>query len=242
MEMRSHLKRVERLLGVLAVAVEVVAQEHFDKEAERRRKLYLLFLLALYLDYLNDQDAARFVRRLRIANTTGLRQFVELGYRRAKGMHTDPPNTWLNAASTFVNSFAGNFLRDLRDGTGVMDYRRRTLMYGEEGFRIAYFNGLQAAMAERGATHWQRVLHPESSITGPCILCIEDAQVIHPISEPFLSLHPNDVCTLNPIGIRFSGAASFEMGIPGLTENEITRLLREGGIEPETIVRRPPTS
>jgi len=58
-------------------------------------------------------------------------------------------------------------------------------------------------MRERGANAWRRVLHPELSKSGPCPLCIEDSLVVHPITDPFLVLHPNEVCSKQELFIQY---------------------------------------
>lgn len=208
------------------------------EEAEKKKRKYLLYLLALFALY-GLSDPYRFIQLLKRANSTTLPEFADMGYRQTHGFNPTTPGPWRSAAARFVNSFADGFRAALISRSGVLDYRRRTLMYGEEGYRTAFLHGIQAAMAERGATHWQRVLHPELSLSGPCPLCVEDAAFIHPISEPFKSLHPNEVCTANPLSLRFAGAGGeINFGVPGLTENDITELLRQQGIDPENLIRR----
>lgn len=206
-------------------------------DAEKRKRDYLILLLALLHDHGSNPD--EFVRQLMVLNRKELQEFARMGYRRAGGMHADVPQPWLDAAGGFVNSYASGFGDAMASGTGTMSYERRVLMYGENGYMMAIVHGIQAAMLERRATHWRRVLHPEASKAGPCALCIADSKVVHSVDEPFQILHPNDVCTLAPISLRFTGTGgSVEYGIPGITENEISRFLQEVGIPHEDNIRR----
>ena len=212
--------------GLAVLADWLDAQTKRDDELERRKKIYLALILLAFHDSLDDPD--RFIRRLKTLNTVRLRDFALFGYLAAHGMLPDVPLPYRDAASVFVNSFAEQFREDLRRQVGTMDYERRALMYGETGYRLAFVQGIQAAMRERGATHWRRILHPESSKSGPCPLCIADAELTHPLEEPFLALHVGEVCTMSPITLQFTGAGgAVEYGIPGFTENQITPLLKE---------------
>ena len=100
-----------------------------------------------------------------------------------------------NRAEAFINGFADRF-GDAMMASPDLDFRWRALMYPAEGHRLAYVLGQQAAMTDRGARAWQRVLHPELSESGPCELCIVDSQIVHPIGELFELLHPGDKCTV----------------------------------------------
>ena len=210
-----------------------------DDETEEKKRAYLILLLAAFHE-LAATDPDGFIERLKSINASQLAEFSDLGYRRAKGMQGAVPEPWASAASNFVNSFADRFGEDLKSGGGSMDYARRAAKYGEEGYRTAVLQGVQAAMAERHATHWRRVLHPELSKSGPCPLCVEDSQIVHAIDEPFLALHPNEVCSMEPLTLEFSGGQEglARFGVPGVTENELTQILREAGIESQHNVRR----
>jgi len=209
-----------------------------NDEVERKRRAYLALLLAAYHEFLPENPAA-FIAELKRVNVAQLDDFGLMGYRDAGGMLPQVPEPWRGFAAPFINKFADHFLGDLENNTTQMDVQRRTLMYGEEGHRMAYLQGVQAAMEERGATHWRRALHPELSRSGPCPLCLADAQILHSIDEPFLSLHPNEMCSMAPIRLRFSGAGNdLDFGIRGVTENEMSEILRQAGIEAETNVRR----
>lgn len=207
------------------VAVDRAMAEAIKRETDRRRKKYLLLLLA-YLTLWGDIDPEKFIALLRRTDSIELPWFSTIGYRTARGMLAEVPEPWRTNASRFVNSFAEGFLQDLKSNSGKMPYRRRTLLYGETGIQIAHLNGIQAAMQERGSKFWQRVLHPELSKAGPCQLCIADSKITHPIEEPFRVLHVNDVCSMSPVGLRFTGPGGLtEFGVPGLTQNEFSLLL-----------------
>lgn len=80
--------------------------------------------------------------------------------------------------------------------------RRRALLYAGVA-PLAYQLGRQQAFKSQGATHWQRVLHPELSKSGPCLECQADAARMHPIAEPFFEYHPNGVCTPQSVSFHF---------------------------------------
>lgn len=235
--MQSRPQTLDTLRQTAAYLAHWLAAQNRDEELEKRKKVYLALILLAFHESLDSPD--RFIRRLKTLNTVRLRGFALFGYREARGMMPDVPLPYRDAASAFVNAFVEQFREDLKRQAGTMDYERRALMYGETGYRMAFLQGIQAAMRERGATHWRRVLHPEASKSGPCPLCVADAEKIHPIEEPFVALHPNEMCTMSPITLQFTGAAgAVEYGIPGFTENQITPLLRELYGEIENNVER----
>ena len=98
-------------------------------------------------------------------------------------------------AAKFINDFADKFKIDM-EASPDSDLRWRALMYPAEGHRLGYVLGQQAAMREHGARAWRRILHPELSQSGPCVLCIADSAIVHPIEEDFVLLHPGDVCSV----------------------------------------------
>lgn len=156
---------------------------------------YILDVNMIFDALINGEiTVAHFVDALKEIDEYWIAKFAEEGYR-ATGGFGEAFGEAASTASRFINSFADNFGTDLAEDLS-RDWRWRALMYPREGARLAYVLGQQAAMKERGAKAWQRVLHPESSVTGPCDLCVEDSMVIHPIEEPFESLHPGEVCTV----------------------------------------------
>ena len=162
----------------------------FDTWAARNAALW-----QLYLD--GELTAEAFINTLRTENNRWIAIFVEMGYKGASGSHEGTLESAIDSTEEFINGFLTGFLQDLRDGN-VTDLRGayRAFMYASEGSRMAYMLGQQQAMRERGARSWQRVLHPESSVTGPCDLCIQDSMRIHSVDEAFESLHPNEMCTM----------------------------------------------
>jgi len=154
----------------------------------------------LWLTYLQDKDAQVFIFSLKKENAKWIAVFVEMGYRASGGSHDGTLKNAIDYTETFINGFADGFLQDLLDGN-VTDDRGtwRAFLYASEGSRMAYMLGQQQAMRERGAKSWRRILHPESSESGPCELCIADSMLIHSITEAFVALHPNEQCTFQTV-------------------------------------------
>lgn len=213
-------------------------QAGYEDDVQARRRKYITLLVSAFEAMESDPD--RFIARLKELNQSELVEFARMGYRLSRGMLEDVPEPYKSYTYNFVNSFADAFGADMKAGGGRMDYRRRTMLYGDEGYRSAFLNGVQAAMAERGATHWRRMLHPELSVSGPCYLCRTDSEVLHKIGEPFQSLHPHEVCSMSPLRVRFTGpgglAEEVEMGVPGVTRNAFDDVLDESGIDHDSTV------
>ena len=149
-------------------------------------------------------------------------------YDAAGGMNDSLPLDYESSASDFVNSFADAFGEDLQTGkAGKFTPEERIVMYADEGIKMAWMHGVQAAMTEKRATHWRRVLD-WSDGNQPCIKCIEDSRVIHPISEPFIILHNNEKCTAESVHIAFGhGEGSTQFGVRGITRNAVSDIVRE---------------
>lgn len=134
------------------------------------------------------------------------------GYAAAGGqlwLHSD--KTLLDQAVAVQIGYADKY-----DESGHPLDPLRVAMYPREADYVAYMIGAQIAMEERGASHWRRVLHPEGSKSGPCAACIADAQVRHPVEEPFFD-HPNGVCDIEYV--MFSvGSEEVSVPAPGREE------------------------
>lgn len=139
-------------------------------------------------------DVTNFVTSLKGANNFWIGRFATRGYQEAAGVGTGDLGA-ANRAAEFINSFADKFGQDI-SASPDLDFRWRSLMYPSEGHRLGYVLGQQEAMREHGARAWRRILHPELSKSGPCMLCIADSALIHPIDEDFVLLHPGDVCSV----------------------------------------------
>lgn len=193
-------------------------------DVETKKKAYLLLLLSLLRE---ESDPDKFVAKLKEANTRNLKQFAALGYKAAGGMDSMPLDYEMTA-SNFINSFADQFGADLKSGVkGHFSPEERTTMYAENGYMMAFLHGVQAAMTEKKATSWRRILD-FSGGNVPCLLCVEDSRIVHPMSEPFIIMHPNERCTTENINVSFGhseGATQF--GVRGITKNEVSDLLRE---------------
>lgn len=131
--------------------------------------------------------------RLRQLNEEYMARVAEIGYRYMDGEQALDP-AWVKRGVDWLNSYVTNLELDWDEMTPNR-LRWRLGLYAQEGTRIGYVMGAQAAAKEVwGATHWQRVLRPELSEAGPCIQCEEDAAHLHSIDEPFFEFHPNGVC------------------------------------------------
>lgn len=101
-----------------------------------------------------------------------------------------------------LNKFANELRERAGDTDRLLRARTRAMMYAG-ALHTAYILGVQAAMQTRGALGWRRVLHPELSTSGPCNECMEDAKLVHSITEPFFEFHPNGVCSAQSIRFHF---------------------------------------
>lgn len=90
----------------------------------------------------------------------------------------------------------------------------RATEYARSGWRQAYMDGIFLAKKESGFTGWQRVLHPELSLAGPCPECVADSRVIHSLDEPFFD-HPNGVCGSQYVVFNMGGGGwTFPYTVP----------------------------
>jgi len=205
---------------------------------------------ALWLAYLQDKDAQAFISNLKKENAKWIAVFVEMGYRASGGSHDGTLKSANDYVVAFINGFAETFLQDLLNGR-VTDERGawRAFLYASEGSRMAYMLGQQQAMRERGAKSWRRILHPESTESGPCQLCINDSMLVHSIDEAFVALHPYEACTIQTIDYypsergEVDTESPFKVSMPVPNrfppfENEIKKALGALGDKTRSIVRR----
>lgn len=193
-----------------------------DWNESKTRKLYYAAVLALLAEFWETRDVDLFIESLKDTNVHWLTQIAAEAYKDMGGIGTVGLDK-IQAAASFVNSFADNFGNDLKhlvendEPVATDAIQRRTMLYPQEGFKGATVNGQNQALAERGASHWRRVLHPELSKTGPCPFCVADSQVVHDMSEPFEVLHPNDVCGTQDVNLQYftNGIPSIEVPVPG---------------------------
>jgi hypothetical protein len=211
---------------------------------------YVSEVNSIFDDMLATGNVDAFVRQLKETNEYWLNRFAQEGYMATGGMGDAYKKAGVRAAE-FINSFADKFGADMASDLN-RDWRWRAMLYPREGNRLAYVLGQQAAMSERGARAWQRRLHPEMSVTGPCVLCINDSMLVHSIEEPFQLLHVNDVCdVIETIAYYPTPPERIEPGQPPMVEMpvpqriglpDVIRLLREAvgrlGKIGQSIVRR----
>jgi hypothetical protein len=196
-------------------------------EEDEDRKKYILAVLAILQDDLFSlQDAEAFIANLKSLNLEWLSRIYLRAYQETGGVG-QPAYEEVQFSSRFVNSFADRFLDRLLEaiqkGEDLKQFERRALLYPLEGYKMAVINGQMRAMVERGARYWQRILHPERSKSGPCELCVADSQIIHPHTEPFVVLHPNEKCERQDLGIVFyteGGLPTIEVPVPQFSESE----------------------
>lgn len=192
-----------------------------DWNESKSRKLYLAAVAALLTELWDTEDVDAFIQSLKDTNVHWLDQIGTESYKDMGGVGS-PNLELLRIASDFVNSYADNFGNDLKkflaDGVPIATdpIQRRTMQYPQEGFKAAVVNMQNQALAERGASHWRRVLHPELSKSGPCPACMADSNIVHAMAEPFEVMHPGDVCGTQDINLQYftSGIPSIEVPTP----------------------------
>jgi len=202
-----------------------------DWNESKDRKLYYAAILALLGTLWDTEDVDGFIAELKGTNVTWLNKIGADTYRDTGGAGS-PNLDSLRIASSFVNAYADNFGSDLKvmleNGEPIATdaIQRRAIMYASEGFKAAVVNLQNQALAERGASHWRRVLHPELSKTGPCPECVADSNVIHAMDEPFQVMHPNDLCGTQDINLQYftNGLPSIEVPTPN-SGNELAQQL-----------------
>lgn len=204
------------------------------EDEEHRKKYFALILALIGGTLLQERDADEFIASLKALNDEWLEKIYLSVYERTGGMG-QPSQAEIRYAAEFVNSYADNFLQDLKDavesGADLRTFVWRALLYPDSGYKMAAQNAQMKAMSEKGARSWRRILHPELSESGPCPECTADAQVIHPVEEPFVLLHPNDVCGLQWLSVQYftgGGMPSVEVPLPE-TPNEVTEFLKSLG-------------
>ncbi len=158
---------------------------------------------------------------LRVALTAAMVKAFEDGFIQFGGLSEEPNYDVLRSAPQGMD-FQNARLSDFSlSANGSAPSRSRALLYAG-AVHYAYTLGVQQAMATHGATHWQRILHPELSITGPCAECQADSMVLHAMDEMFMSLHPGDVCTSQAVQYHWSNGATHEVRLPDFV-NKLTR-------------------
>ena len=187
------------------IADEVKAGVYVEAAAD-----FTAYVADVYAEFdkmLEGGSVSDFIRDLKETNRWWMREFAMDGYKAAGGVHENPPglNAWVSRGTAFVNSYAdafGDRLSEVYDNPSALEGKRwNAYLYPQEGRHLAYMYGLQWAMKEHGARGWQRVLHPEQSATGPCVDCVADSTLVHPIDEPFFEFHPYGVCSAQ--GVAF---------------------------------------
>jgi hypothetical protein len=156
----------------------------------------------LYDSLISSGDVDTFISSLASTNANWIQEFANRGFTSVNGLYENA--TWAAEHTTrFINGFLEGFKVALERPNAISELRWRAFMYPNEASRMAYVVGQQQAMRDMGARAWRRELHPERSRTGPCQLCIDDSRLIHPISEPFILLHPGDVCDVASVIVYY---------------------------------------
>ena len=148
----------------------------------------------------------------------------EQGYAEAGGLATrgfsETPQ-YVHAMQFDVENLA-NFQEKLLSRIEANEHfteAYRATEYARSGWRQAYMDGMFLAKKESGFTGWQRVLHPQLSVAGPCPDCVADSRVIHSLDEPFFD-HPNGVCGSQYVTFNMGGGGwTFPYTIPHYTED-----------------------
>lgn len=201
-------------------------------DSETKRLYFAAVIAALTDDLWNSGDVDTFIATLKSLNRDYLSKASDEAYMAAGGVSKLDVDR-RNFASNYVNSYADNLSADLKNMVSDEEpiatnaIKRRVMMYPEEGYKSAVVNATNQVMAERGASHWRRVLHPELSKDGPCPECKADSAIAHSITEPFIVMHPNEVCGTQELGIQYftsGGMPSIEVPTPN-SGNELAQEL-----------------
>lgn len=192
----------------------VVLGQEEDKKDKRARTLYREWLAMVWaLAVLEAGEAQK-----QLANIVQDHMFeaARLGYERLGGKGVLDYD-WVKRGVSFILGYAPGLEYEWAMLSGPRK-RWRLGLYAQEGMRVGYVMGMQqAAWQVHEATHWQRILHPERSTTGPCVYCQEDSFHLHPITEPFFEYHPQGVCTAQALAFyrTDTGKGAFlEVDIP----------------------------
>lgn len=137
--------------------------------------------------------------------TNDLYQAFQDGWMQAGGLGEPDYQAFANSPQglNFHLAHARQFALDVGGSSTPVLLRPRALSYAGAA-NTAFVLGTQQAMASHGARNWQRVLHPELSMSGPCAECEADAQVVHGIEEPFTEFHPHGVCSAQSVLFGFN--------------------------------------
>ena len=95
----------------------------------------------------------------------------------------------------YINNFENDMLSGIAQGQPLAAFRDRVELHATQSWKYGYMAGAWQAKIEEGWRHWQRVLQPWRSKSGPCAICREDSKVWHPMTEPFWD-HPSGVCSV----------------------------------------------
>ena len=144
-----------------------------------------------------ESTPAAFIAWMLTMNEVYAKEVFLEGYADAGGNMAPDPEA-MAAAIAFNAMYLAEFQKVLEGATDYRPYGYRPALYNDHGRRIAYMYGIFQAMKEHGVKGWQRVLHPELSVSGPCAECEADAKVVHDMSEPFFD-HPHGVCSMQEV-------------------------------------------
>jgi len=166
-----------------------------------------------------EKAIAAFIAALMMANVSFMREAYSRGYFEAGGVE-EPNEDRIDAVALWNNGYAENFRKDMLHAIAIgeepfPDFEQRASLYAPEGWRRAWMAGTWQAKKEQGITGWQRVLHPESSQSGPCEACIADSTTIHSIDEEFFD-HNFGVCEARYITFYRGPTSVMPMRVPAL--------------------------
>lgn len=182
-----------------------------------------------YGELIAGNDVPKFIAALKTALKRYLPAVAAASYTATGGQGELDLET-AALAHNFVSSFADNFGQAMQaelathPETTLVRYAERALSYGIEGYKLAVINGQRMAMAEKGARAWRRKVAPTA-----CEKCRADAAVGHPISEPFMLMHPGESCSREELSVQYdngSGLSTVHMPVPSYS-NELVDMLRQ---------------
>ena len=165
-----------------------------------------------------EKAIAAFIASLIMSNIHFMNEAYVEGYRSAGGTG-EPSRERVDAVAALNDQYAENFRDDMLEAMVAEetfpDFEWRANLYAPAGWQRAWMAGIFQAKKEQGMTGWQRVLHPESSESGPCPDCLSDAGVIHSIDEEFTD-HPHGVCTAKFVTFYRGRTSTMPTRIPAL--------------------------
>lgn len=199
-------------------AYEVRGQRQPQEPSDFEKKILLAFMAMLNAG--GDRDAINgfasdletdLREQMTLAFQDGYMQYGGFGEPDYSLLNNDIQGMPWHIAK--LRAFKSDLLNAQGSREDLLKMRTRAADYAS-AVHTAYVLGTQDAMKKHGAKFWQRILHPELSIAGPCSECTADSAIVHPISEVFTSFHPGEVCAAQSVIYHFGDRLPTTVPIP----------------------------